>query len=90
MAWGLVEIAESCMEMRTRDRRPPTVVKYVNCRWQNLSSVYLAEQLMHLSGFSLCIDFYFALFQKLNNLLSVPVHWNDYFKPTTAQLPKIN
>jgi len=45
MAWGWVEIAHSWLEMRTRDSRPPTFVKYIKCRWQNLSFVYLAEQL---------------------------------------------
>jgi hypothetical protein len=33
---------------------------------------------MRLSGFPFCTDFYFSLDQKLNNLLSVPVHWNGY------------
>jgi hypothetical protein len=45
MAWGRVEIAHSWLEMRTRDSRPPTFVKYIKSRWQNLSFVYLAEQL---------------------------------------------
>jgi len=45
---------------------------------------------MRLSGFSFCIDFYYSLVQKLNNLLSVPLHWNGYFKPKTVQLTEIN
>jgi hypothetical protein len=44
---------------------------------------------MRLSGFSFCIDFYFSLVQKLNILLSEPVHWNGYFKPTTESCLKL-